>query len=147
MGRHVRRLLMLPVVVMGVASSVELGEELSGGIVGVWDTGDGAHVEVYEREGKYHGKFTRFYDDPPAGGFDVKNPDSALRGRPLLGTDLILNFEFDDRKWKHGRIYNPENGKQYKADLELEDGVLKVRGWLGIRLLGRTVTWTRVDGG
>ncbi len=147
MGRHVRRLLMLPVVVMGVASSVVLGEELSGGIVGVWDTGDGAHVEVYEREGKYHGKFTRFYDDPPAGGFDVKNPDSALRGRPLLGTDLILNFEFDDKKWKHGRIYNPENGKQYKADLELEDGVLKVRGWLGIRLLGRTVIWTRVDGG
>ena len=31
------------------------GDELPAGIVGVWDTGDGAHVEIYQRDGKYHG--------------------------------------------------------------------------------------------
>ena len=50
-----------------------------------------------------------------------------------------------DNKWKNGRIYNPENGKQYKADLELADGVLHVRGWVLFRLLGRTVRWVRLD--
>ena len=145
MARQACRVLRSLVVVMGVVPLMAVGGGLPGNIVGVWDTGDGAHVEVYERDGKYHGKFTRFYDEPPAGGLDVKNPDPALRGRPLLGTDLIVNFVFDDQKWKHGRIYNPENGKQYKADLELEEGVLKVRGWIGIRLLGRTVKWTRID--
>ena len=121
------------------------GDELPGGIVGVWDTGDGAHVEIYQRGGKYHGKFVRFYDEPPAGGVDAKNPNPALRGRPLIGTDFIRNFDFVDNKWKNGRIYNPENGKQYKADLELTDGVLHVRGWVLFRLLGRTVTWIRLD--
>ena len=121
------------------------GDELPAGIVGVWDTGDGAHVEIYQRDGKYHGKFVHFYDEPPAGGVDAKNPNPALRGRSLVGTDFILNFDFVDNKWKNGRIYNPENGKQYKADLELTDGVLHVRGWVLFRLLGRTVRWVRLD--
>ena len=106
---------------------------------------DGQDVEVYERDSKYHGKFVLFYDEPPAGGFDIKNPDPALRDRSLIGADFILNFEFVDQKWKNGRIYNPENGKQYRADLELKDGVLKVRGWIWIRLLGRTVEWKRIS--
>ena len=100
---------------------------------------------MYERDGLYHGKFVHFYDAPPADGIDAQNPDPQLQGRSLLGADFILNFRFDGRKWKDGRIYNPENGKQYKADLELKDGVLKVRGWLGIRLLGRTVEWTKLE--
>ena len=112
-------------------------------IVGMWDTGDGAHVEIYTRDGKYHGKFVRFDDEPPNGGLDAENPDPQLRGRSLVGVDFIRNFVYEDDKWRRGRIYNPENGKLYKADLELKDGTLKVRGWIGVRLLGRTVEWTR----
>ena len=138
--------MLLLAVIAGSAFQAK-ADDLCGAIIGVWDTGDGAHVQVYEREGKIHGKFVLFYDEPPAGGLDIKNPDPKLRDRHLVGTDLIRNFEFIDRKWKNGRIYNPENGKEYKADLELRDGVLKVRGWIGIRLLGRTVEWTRIEGG
>lgn len=137
---------LLAVLVLTSAGAALAGaDELPGDIIGLWDTGDGAHVEVYERDGAYHGKFVRFYEEPPNGGVDTANPDPALRDRPLAGTDFILNFRFDGKKWKDGRIYNPENGKQYKADLELKDGVLKVRGWLGVRLLGRTVEWTRLE--
>jgi uncharacterized protein (DUF2147 family) len=135
-----------PLLVLTVVTGlVARADGLPADIVGVWDTGDGAHVEIYERDGKYQGKFVLFYDEPPAGGIDAENPDPALRDRPLLGADFVLNFEFDGKKWKKGRLYNPENGKQYKADLELRDGVLKVRGWIGMRLIGRTVEWTRTD--
>jgi len=120
------------------------GQVAAGDIVGFWDTNDGAEVEIYEREGYYFGKFVRFYDDPPAGGIDSHNPDPALRTRSLVGADFILKFEFLDGKWKNGRIYNPENGKDYEADLELDGEVLKVRGWLWFRLLGRTVRWSRI---
>ncbi len=44
------------------------------------------------------------------------------------GAGFILKFEFLDGKWKNGRIYNPGNGKDYEADLELESDVLKIRG-------------------
>lgn len=126
-------------VVAVVSSQVAAGD-----IVGLWDTNDGAEVEIYERGGSYYGRFARFYDDPPAGGIDSHNPDPALRTRSLVGADCILKFEFLDGKWKNGRIYNPDNGKDYEADLELDGEVLKVRGWLWFRLLGRTVRWTRI---
>ena len=125
--------------VVGVSGQVTADD-----IVGLWDTNDGAEVEIYERDGIYYGRFARFYDDPPAGGIDSHNPDPALRTRSLVGADFILKFEFLDGKWKNGRIYNPENGKDYEADLELDGEVLKVRGWLWFRLLGRTVRWTRI---
>ena len=125
--------------VVGVSGQVTADD-----IVGLWDTNDGAEVEIYERDGIYYGRFARFYDDPPAGGIDSHNPDPALRTRSLVGADFILKFEFLDGKWRNGRIYNPENGKDYEADLELDGEVLKVRGWLWFRLLGRTVRWTRI---
>ena len=127
-----------------LAGWVSAEQAFPGSIIGVWDTNDGAEVEIYEREGHYYGKFVRFYDDPPAGGIDSHNPDPTLRTRPLVGADFILKFEFLDGKWRNGRIYNPENGKDYAADLELDRDVLKVRGWLWFRLLGRTVRWTRI---
>ncbi len=125
--------------VVGVSGQVTADD-----IVGLWDTNDGAEVEIYERDGIYYGRFARFYDDPPAGGIDSHNPDLSLRTRSLVGADFILKFEFFDGKWRNGRIYNPENGKDYEADLELDGEVLKVRGWLWFRLLGRTVRWTRI---
>jgi len=133
------------VIVLGGGMSAQ--QALPERIIGIWDTNDGAEVEIYEREGYYFGKFVRFYDDPPAGGIDSHNPDSALRTRSLVGADFMLKFEFLDGKWKNGRIYNPENGKDYEADLELDGEVLKVRGWLWFRLLGRTVRWTRIAEG
>ena len=82
---------------------VASADELADDIIGLWDTRDGAHVEIYEREGQYYGKFVWFYDEPPAGGIDAENPDPELRGRSLLGTDFILRFEFDGKKWRNGR--------------------------------------------
>ena len=132
-------------VVTGTLFVVGLsGQVIADDIVGLWDTNDGAEVEIYERDGIYYGRFARFYDDPPAGGIDSHNPDLSLRTRSLVGADFILKFEFLDGKWRNGRIYNPENGKDYEADLELDGEVLKVRGWLWFRLLGRTVRWTRI---
>ena len=145
MSVRVHITLRLVVVLLNVAAITVAADNPASDIVGVWDTGDGAHVEIYERDGKYHGKFLYFYDEPPAGGVEAKNPDPALRNRSLVGTDFLLNFEFTDQKWKHGRIYNPENGKLYKADLELRGDELKVRGWIGFRLLGRTVEWSSLD--
>lgn len=137
--------LLLAVLVAGCASAVADEASAADGILGVWATEDNeAHVEIYERDGEYHGKFVWFQNEPRDGGPDEENPDPDLRDRRLLGTDFILGFRVDGKKWKGGRIYNPEDGKSYAADLELEGEVLKLRGWLGVRLLGRTVEWTRV---
>jgi uncharacterized protein (DUF2147 family) len=52
----------------------------------------------------------------------------------------------DGSEWSGGRILDPENGKIYRCTIEVVDGGkrLKVRGYIGISLIGRTQYWDRV---
>jgi len=76
---------------------------------------------------------------------DLENPDPLLRRRPLLGLPLLEGFRYPgDNKWEGGTIYNPEDGIKYRCRLWLDgENQLKVRGYVGFSLLGRTETWIR----
>jgi hypothetical protein len=78
---------------------------------------------------------------------DVLNPDSELQGRPIEGLQVISGFRAESAyEWGNATIYNPEDGKTYKCKATLSDDgdSLKIRGFIGISLLGRTQTWTRL---
>jgi len=57
-------------------------------------------------------------------------------------------MKYDGRgQWSGGSIYDPDTGHTYSCKLELLDpNKLKVRGFLGVSLLGRTQIWTRYTG-
>jgi uncharacterized protein (DUF2147 family) len=79
---------------------------------------------------------------------DAENPNPALRGRPVVGMQILRDLRAspdDSGEWSGGEIYDPGSGRTYRVALEL-DGPdrLHVRGYLGIRVLGRTATWLRV---
>lgn len=79
---------------------------------------------------------------------DEENPDPALRDRTLLGLPLLSDFPLkpnDDNRWSDGDIYDPESGRTYSAHMTLDGDRLKIRGFLGISLLGRTTVWTRTE--
>ncbi|MGF1502932.1 MAG: DUF2147 domain-containing protein [Paracoccaceae bacterium] len=79
---------------------------------------------------------------------DENNPDRGARMQTLCGLELIGEFmRARDDRWEGGYIYNPRDGKKYSAWLALDGSDrLKVRGYLGLPLLGQTQTWTRIDG-
>ena len=60
--------------------------------------------------------------------------------------ELLTGFVADGPgKWSGGRIYNPEDGKTYKCKLTLQDdGTLKVRGYVGLSIFGKTQIWRRL---
>jgi uncharacterized protein (DUF2147 family) len=79
---------------------------------------------------------------------DLNNPDTSLRGRPIQGMNLLKEVPAEpdeDGLWSGGRIYDPRRGRYYRCTLWL-DGPdrLRLRGYLGISLLGRTTRWTRI---
>jgi uncharacterized protein (DUF2147 family) len=77
---------------------------------------------------------------------DNLNPDLKLKNAPLLGLVVLKNFVFDGQEeWKDGTIYDPKNGKTYSCYIRFDDSPnkLKIRGYIGISLLGRTTYWTR----
>ena len=77
---------------------------------------------------------------------DTKNPNPELRDRPLTGLQLFDGFEYKGKgRWKGGTIYDPNSGNTYKCIVtRVDDDTLKVRGYIGVSMLGRTETWTRV---
>ena len=78
---------------------------------------------------------------------DANNPDSSQRGRPLCGLEIGTAFTPDGpTQAKGGRIYDPQAGKTYSAQMQSSGDTLKLHGYIGVSLLGRTETWQRVNG-
>jgi len=147
-----RRLLCVPatamfILLLGMTSVRAEGEN---GVIGRWLTESGKGiVEFYSCGGEICGRVSWLKDliRDGASAKDAKNSDPKLQGRPLCGLVILGGFkETEPNHWIDGWIYSPENGKTYDASMRIDgDGKLKLRGYIGISLLGETQTWTRAD--
>ena len=73
----------------------------------------------------------------------MENGDSNIAR--IRRPHLIPSPTFGYSSWSGGRIYNPEDGKTYKCKLTLQDdGTLKVRGYVGMSIFGKTQIWRRL---
>lgn len=81
---------------------------------------------------------------------DRKNPDPSLRSQPLTGLRLLWGLHYDatSNTWVDGHVYDTDNGKVYQCQIHLLDANrLRLRGYIGISLLGGNTVWTRVPAG
>ena len=114
-------------------------------VIGDWLVKEGyGHVRIDDCGGKMWGILS--WEKTP--GFDNENPDPAKKGRPLLGTPLLLGLspvKEEPGKWR-GEVYNSQNGKLYGATISLADeNTLDMQGCL-MWPLCQTQQWTRVKG-
>lgn len=117
--------------------------------VGLWTTIDDrsgkvrSEVRIYERDGALHGRIEKII--LPGKHERCVACTDERRDQPALGLVIIRNMKSDGDAWTGGDVLDPENGKVYTATLRLEDGgkVLKLRGYVGLPIFGRTQTWTR----
>jgi uncharacterized protein (DUF2147 family) len=120
-------------------------------ILGTWQTGSGkGRIQITKYNNKYGGKLVWLREPNDETGkpkLDDKNPDEQKRKNPKLGLNNLLGFTYEGNgTYENGTIYDPENGKTYKCVMTLENNnTLKVRGYVGITLIGRTDTWIRVN--
>jgi uncharacterized protein (DUF2147 family) len=120
--------------------------------VGRWRTVDDVTgkaksvVAIWEENGKLYGRVQKLLDPDP----NDPNPtcdDCAgdQKGQPVIGLKILWDLQKDGDGWSGGTILDPANGKTYKCLLSVEDGgtKLKVRGFVGVSVLGRTQYWLR----
>tara|TARA_R110002049_G_scaffold41162_2_gene124366 strand:+ start:3985 stop:4416 length:432 start_codon:yes stop_codon:yes gene_type:complete len=120
-------------------------------IFGKWKTIDDqtgsvrSIVEIFEKDGKAYGKVIKGF---PAPGESEDKLCSLCEGdkknQPIIGMTIITDMEYDadDEEWVDGEILDPDSGQIYDCKLWLEDGKLKVRGY--VSLFFRTQSWIRV---
>ncbi|HXX86000.1 MAG TPA: DUF2147 domain-containing protein [Casimicrobiaceae bacterium] len=123
-------------------------------IAGRWitfdsDSGQGRAVVEIVREGpRATGRITELFlrqgEDPAP---NCERCTGADQGRPIVGlTILVLEAEADGRGF-HGTVLDPEEGRTYRCKVTLTpDGrELRLRGFAGFEIFGRTETWLRAD--
>lgn len=113
------------------------------GLFGYWKTSDGSVLRTIPCA---QGLCIRIVSVTPTapGDLDHNNPEPSLRKRPLCNLEIGSNFTLaGDTKATGGSVYDPESGKTYKGNIDLTGDTLKLRGYIGITLFGRTETWHR----
>ncbi len=117
-------------------------------IVGRWKTIDDetklpkSIVSIYKEGDKFYGKIDSLYRQPGEDPDPVcsKCPDDDPRkDKRIVGMVIIKDMVQDDNEWEDGTILDPKKGKIYDCKLWIEDGNLRVRGYLFF--LYRTQTW------
>ena len=124
-------------------------------ILGIWKTAmDESKVEVFMCGEKICAKIiwlkNPVYTDSRDGKvgtpvIDRKNPDPALRSRPVLGLRILEGFTAEgENNWGNGTCYDPKSGNTYRGKIhQVAPDRLKLRGYIGIPLFGRSSVWTR----
>jgi uncharacterized protein (DUF2147 family) len=120
--------------------------------VGKWKTVDDrtgkvrSLVAIWEEDGKLYGKIEKLMDP------DLRhtNPPCIacvgdLKDKPVIGLRILWDLKKDGDKWSGGRVLDPENGKSYRCIIAMQERgkILKVRGFIGFSIFGRTQYWLR----
>jgi uncharacterized protein (DUF2147 family) len=144
-------LLALPLLLLATVCSAQTRLDSP---VGRWltfddDTGapDGV-IEIREVNGELQGRIAESLQPDP----NDPNPICSRcpgdkKDQPVLGLTFLWGLKRDGNEWTGGRVLDPRNGEIYRAKIALADGgrKLRIRGYLGISLLGRTQTWVRQE--
>ena len=115
-------------------------------IFGKWKTIDDntgkerSIVEITEKDGKAYGKILKLFREPGEELDPICDECSDYRkDKKVIGMTIITDMENDGNEWEDGEILDPENGKVYDCKIWVEDGKLKVRGY--VAFFFRTQTW------
>jgi uncharacterized protein (DUF2147 family) len=135
--------IMILLTIVSLLSSAKLPAQTGkqDAIIGFyWSPKKDAKIEIYTRGQQYFGRFV-WASNPRK---DINNPKKALQNRDILGLELLTAFKYADGVYDDGEIYDPETGKTYSCKMTLEGKTLKVRGYVGISLFGRTEYFERI---
>ena len=119
-------------------------------VIGKWKTIDDetgkpkSVVEIYEKSGKIYGKIVDILDPQKKDKLCTECTGDE-KNKPVLGMVIVKGLKKDADEYNDGSITDPVTGKKYKCFITLESkDKLKVRGYIGFALIGRTQIWQRM---
>jgi uncharacterized protein (DUF2147 family) len=108
------------------------------------DGSPGGKVDTYLVNGRLFGKITELRPGRTPNTVCDKC-SGEYKNQLVLGMVVVRDFHPDGDDWVDGTVVDPDNGKEYKGKIWAEgNDNLKMRGYIGISLLGRTESWVRI---
>lgn len=137
-------MVLMPIIFM--MTSVQIQAQ---GITGHWKTIDDetgearSIVEIYKEGDEFYGKIVELLDEEAPE--ICEKCKGEKKDQPMAGLVIIEGMVRNGGRYDGGSITDPANGKEYKCRIERDGDILKVRGFIGLSLLGRTQEWQRVE--
>ena len=103
---------------------------------------------LWLKDGKLYGRIdTILNPDPDNPNHKCIHCRGDMKDKELLGMQILWDMKPTGDTWSGGLIFDPDNGSTYRCVMELQDGgkKLKVRGFIGFSLFGRTQYWYREE--
>ena len=133
------RILLLPLLLCSFGVNAQT-------VLGRWTTIDDntgkprSVVEITEENGRLIGRIIDLYEKEKRDKLCELCPGDRKNKR-VVGLEIIRDMVRTGNEWGRGTILDPETGKVYDCKIWLEDGTLKVRGY--VAFFFRTQTWVR----
>ena len=109
-------------------------------VFGIWASAKGTIISISQNGEALQGEVIAMRKPRP----DRKNRDPQLRERPVIGLQLLSDYRFKHGGWR-GKLYDPASGRTFSSYLKLDDdGNLRLRGYVGFALFGKTETFQPV---
>jgi len=107
-----------------------------------------AVIRLYEEDGQLYGRIVQVLPTrrDPSPNFGCRSCAGEFAGADLREVPILRELEWRGDEFAGGHVYDPRSGRRYRASLALDEaGRLRVRGYVGLRALGRTQVWERVE--
>ena len=116
--------------------------------VGKWKTLDEksgkvtSEIEIYEQSGKLFGKIVALPEPNDKQGKPkiCTACNGTDKDKPILGLVILRDFSFTGDRYK-GTVVNPNDGQLHTVEIWVEDGKLRLRGYVGF--FYQTRTWLK----
>jgi uncharacterized protein (DUF2147 family) len=120
-------------------------------IIGKWEADDGSvRLDMYKTGSEFQAVLLYGNQVVEADNVtfknDIKNPNPALRSRSLKNIVFIWGLHWNAGEWSGGSLYDGSSGRTYSCDVQVRDGKMQLRGYIGIAALGQTRIFHRVRG-
>ena len=122
--------------------------------VGLWKNIDDVSgkprslIRITESNGTLQGKIEKVFLAPN----EDQNPtcekcEGRLKGAPVIGLVILTGLKKDGDGYAGGQILDPDSGNVYRSKVQLIDSgkKLRVRGYIGVPMLGRSQIWERQE--
>ncbi|MCT4665528.1 MAG: DUF2147 domain-containing protein [Flavobacteriales bacterium] len=118
-------------------------------IVGEWNNIDpetqkvNSTITITKRGNEYFGAITHI-SNPAKRNEICTKCKGDLKGKPMLGLEILRNLKKNDDIFDGGKILDPKSGKDYKCKIWVDEddaNTLNVRGYIGF--FYSTRTWVR----
>lgn len=121
-------------------------QEKQAGVLGEWQEPSGSVIRIAMCGQEVCARLVFISPHAPEM-MDVHNPDQSLRKRPLCGLEIGRGFHLAGPDHAEGgSLYDPKSGKTYHGEMTRSGDHLDLRGYVGIKLFGRSETWSRPTG-